>query len=684
MTCGPWRPIYLESFFSRIADVAIDVEVSDLLDWAHVNVAVELDDKTSEPIPVHIRIYDPRGEEIISIDSTTGKTDFMIRNPQLWYPIGYGNQPLYSVSAFIEHDGQQVSRQFGVRLLELVQRAMPGQPGTSFFFKVNNVPIFCRGSNWVPGDTFLSRMTPERYRQWVQLAADGNQNMIRVWGGGLYEDDALYDACDELGILIWHDFMLGCGVYPVNDFMLKTIRAEAEYNIRRTRHHPCIVLWCGNNEDHMFAELHHLEYDIHDKDPENWLKTNWAARYYYDKMLKDICEDLVPRIPYHNSSPYGGSYSNDATIGDVHAWRVWMADQPRYPYQDYGNLAGRFVSEFGMKSYPALRSIKQLISDPKERHPQSRTFDLWHCAPEDQRTISLYLIDNQRTGTSLEDYVYATQLNQAEAMDYALRAFRRLWKGPGAELCAGSLIWQLNDCFPSVSWSLADSFVRRKLAYYIAKRDYAPIIVGLARKVVEQPKDEFTKVYVERTTYADVWVSNLTIETKELVLSLTFFSISDGTVLSTSRRNVTLLPNRSVGLESIAFDKGWSEPPDNTVASAHLYDGDTVVARFVDWPQPLRHLDLSSAKINVKVLPEKPVANTLKVAVSIEKGVAKGVELYIDTEDPTTADACIFSDNCLDLVPRDEQIVWVTVDRGSQVSLDSLTFAEQHYGSVKR
>lgn len=211
-----------------------------------------------------------------------------------------------------------------------------------------------------------------------------------------------------------------------------------------------IVLWCGNNEDYMFAEIHKLEYDPQDQDPNSWLKSNWPARYYYEVILKDICKDLVPRVPYHFSSPWGGSYSNDPLIGDAHSWKVWMADQPRHPYQMYPQLSARFVSEFGMKSYPSIKTFKELISDKSERHPQSVTLDSWHMAPEDQRTLALYLIDNFKHDMTLESYVYTTQLLQAEAMSFAVLGWRRLWKGPGHEECAGNLIWQMNDCFPAV------------------------------------------------------------------------------------------------------------------------------------------------------------------------------------------------------------------------------------------
>jgi beta-mannosidase len=245
--------------------------------------------------------------------------------------------------------------------------------------------------------------------------------------------------------------MMGCGAYPVNSDLLTSIETEVRQNVKRMRHHPSIVLWCGNNEDYMFAEIHKLTYNPEDTDPASWLKTNWPARYYYEKMFPEICAKYSPRIPYLPSSPFSPPahdlphrLANDTETGDTHAWRVWMADQPRLPYQQYGSISGRFVSEFGMKSYPCLRTLEAHITKPADRHPQSRILDAWHMAPEDQRTLALYLNENFRHGIDLPSYVYATQLLQAEAMDFAVRAFRRGWRGLGHEECAGSLIWQLN------------------------------------------------------------------------------------------------------------------------------------------------------------------------------------------------------------------------------------------------
>lgn len=622
----------------------MDIEVEDALRYAILTARVEVEGAKDQPIEV--TLLSPSGSPI---DTKTFKDSsecqFKVDKPELWYPSGYGSQPLYSVQAKIMERSSGVlldsrSRRIGIRLSELVQRPISGQKGTTFFFRVNNIPVYCQGTNWIPADTFLPRLTHHRYREWLELAVESNQNMIRVWGGGLYEDDIFYDTCDELGILIWQDFMLGCGSYPMNDSLLKNIKAEAEYNVKRIRNHPCIVIWCGNNEDHMFAELHHLEYDQNDQNEENWLKSNWPARYYYERVLKDICSDLVPRTPYHFSSPWGGSYSNDPLVGDIHSWRVWMADQPRYPYQMYPELSGRFVSEFGMKSYPSIKTIKELVSNPNELYPQSKTMDSWHMAPEDQRTLALYLIDNFKHDMTLESYTYATQLLQAEAMSYAVRGWRRLWKGPGHEECAGNLIWQLDDCFPAVSWSLVDSAMRRKLAYYTTKRNYAPIIVGIDRQVQKEPKNEFTHVDVDTLVRAEIWGSNLTLRPFHGELEISLFTLS-GTLIEKNQVDINMAPNRSANLNVNVLPS--NEEP--VIVSARLLKDGKAIARYVDWPQPLKYLAFVRDGVTVRVEGEIiTVSSTVPV---------KGLELFVEDKD------VIFEDNCLDVVPGDVQTIKV-------------------------
>lgn len=652
--------------------------MADTLDVATVTITVELEGSNASQTSWVVELLDPLGE-IVAQDRVEASQShrFTIKDPSLWYPVGYGTQPLYTVRVSLEGQLDIVSKSCGLRLVELVQRPIVNQKGLTFFFRVNNIPIYSQGTDWIPPDVFLPRMTPTRYREWLNLAAKGNQNMIRVWGGGIYEDDVFYNTCDELGILIWQDYMLGCGVYPFHDYLLQSIKAEAEYNVRRMRHHPCIVMWCGNNEDYMFAEIHNLEYDKNDENPENWIKSTFPGRYYYEVTLKEVSERLSPRVPYHLSSPYGGSYSNDPLVGDIHSWQVWMADQPRYPYQDYEKLTGRFVSEFGMKSFPCARTVRALVSDPAQRHPQSTTMDAWHMAPEDQRTISMYLVDNLRHSNDLDSYSWATQLMQAESTNYSTRAFRRLWRGPGSEGCAGCLIWQLNDCFPAVSWSLVDSMLRPKLAYYVTKRNYAPLLVSATRRVAKKPANEFTHVDIEQETYVELWASNLSLQSVDALLEVSYVAIQGGEHVHASTTLVTLQPNRSTELGKQTFPGAHQDVATALVLHTRLLERTSkrVLARFTEFPQPLRHHDFSGAAVSVRP------AGPLSWLVSVSGGVAKAVELSVDTDDDGLADSCAFSDNCLDLVPGDEQLITVQVADGMKLPPKGLTLKEKHYST---
>lgn len=320
-TCGPWRPVNLEIFKSRLADLYFDTIVEDDLKSAtvHAHARTEGDSGVSKVL-FDVSLDD----KAVASEKIKGRGDilatFHISSPALWYPVRYGKQPLYTVTATLLGDDDEeidtLTKKIGIRRAELIQREIEDQPGTSFFFRVNNISIFCGGSDWIPADNFLPRITRQRYYDWVKLVADGNQVMIRVWGGGIYEDQAFYDACDEYGILVWQDFMFGCGNYPAYPEMLKSIRREAEENVKLLRHHPCVVIWAGNNEDYQYQESAGLTYDFKDKDPESWLKTDFPARYIYEKILPEVCAEYMAGAVYHPGSPWGaGKPTTDPTVG---------------------------------------------------------------------------------------------------------------------------------------------------------------------------------------------------------------------------------------------------------------------------------------------------------------------------------------------------------------------------------
>jgi beta-mannosidase len=602
--------------------------------------------------------------ETVDISGTTEAT-FHISNPSLWYPAQYGKQPLYTVNATLlaeDHEVDTCTKRIGLRRAELIQRPVEEQPGKSFFFSVNNIPIFCGGSDWIPADNFIPRISKSRYHDWVKLVADGNQFMIRVWGGGIYEEQAFYDACDELGVLVWQDFMFGCGNYPAFPEILSSIRQEAEENVKLLRHHPSIVIWAGNNEDYQYQESMWLTYDYKNKDAESWLKTNFPARYIYEKILADVCAELIPGTYYHFGSPWGaGVHTSDPTVGDIHQWNVWHGMQEKY--QNFDKLGGRFVSEFGMQAFPDVRTIDAYLplgKDDPDRYPQSSTVDFHNKADGHERRIALYLVENFRYAPDpLEHFVYCTQLMQAECLASAYRLWKRQWKGPGREYCGGALVWQINDCWPVTSWSMADYYLRPKLSYFTVKREMAPVSVGITRREHKHPKDKYTRVRIDVTTQIEIWGSNLTLDEMTGVNCIVkAWDVETGEEVYNKmiEENLILPENRST--EIIAMDVPTSKTVDakRVVVAAYLFSKDKkLLARYVNWPEPLKYLHFRKPQqLRVEYAPD---GNAVEVSAEVP---VKGLALECEDEKVR------FEDNLVDLVPG--EVVRIGVQGASKDS----------------
>jgi beta-mannosidase len=271
---------------------------------------------------VTVELYRPTGlllqNHVLKAVQGIFQATITLEGPELWYPYAYGAQPLYTVTVQLpSHDRK--SQAIGLRRLRLLQTPLKNADGTSFLFEINNIRIFAGGSNWIPGDFMLPRMTRQHYSNWLKLAKSGNQTMIRVWGGGIVESDDFYDICDLEGILVWQDFLFACGDYPASKEFKKNVKEEVEQQVKRVGHHASLVLWAGNNEDYMVAERWGWEYDIKDQEGP-WEKTNFPAREICERLLPSIVEELGGDVPYWRSSPYGGAFSNDTTVGDTHVW----------------------------------------------------------------------------------------------------------------------------------------------------------------------------------------------------------------------------------------------------------------------------------------------------------------------------------------------------------------------------
>ncbi|QYS95286.1 Beta-mannosidase [Trichoderma simmonsii] len=666
-TCGPWKPIYLETFEQRIDDFLVRQETDSDLKRATLTIKGSVENCALNQ-KATVEIQDPSGSVVqtSSLDISEGKfnTSLVVENPQLWYPHQYGAQPLYQVTVKIP-DYDSRSQSIGIRRLRLLQHSLKHAEGTSFVFEVNNIRLFAGGSCWIPNDFMLPRTTRQRYEDWLQLAKDGNQSMIRVWGGGIVESDDFYDICDRLGLLVWQDFLFACGNYPASQEFMDNVRMEAEQQLRRVGHHASLALWAGNNEDYMLAERFGWELDMKDE-VGPWHETNFPAREIYERLLPSLVERLGGDVPYWRSSPYGGSFSNDTTVGDTHIWDVWHGKLS--PYQDYKDYTSRFISEFGFESCPSLRTLHRAITSPSERHSLSRTFDIHDKGPGHGRRYPMYMGENFRFRMNpLRDFVYCTQYMQAEAMKYAYNCWRREFRGPEEENCAGVLVWQLNDIWPGSSWALVDVDMNRKPAYYITKRALAKIVVGMERTVTKKPP-YITTGYLPEKASVDVWAVNGSLEALNATLKLRMFDIATGSTIELPNscgnlkdgHKLELPPNQTTEIGNIDIPN-----PDQTVFAAYLEDRQgTVLARWVSWPEPLRLVHLAR-DLAVKISYESGEDGTSDKLLVSASAPVKGVMLSVPMTEE--GDDAVFEDNFLDLVPGETVQVQVQGLNGRSV-----------------
>ncbi|KAG9800870.1 putative beta-mannosidase, partial [Aureobasidium melanogenum] len=645
MTCGPWRAVRLETSYARISDMRVDYDLNESLDDVVVRVAVSTERSSETDVKIAIRSdKDLISEKTVTVDSKGfAKADFHISQPKLWYPYGYGKQPLYTCEAVLVlngHDVQSCSRRIGFRRGELVQE--PDEVGKTFFFRINGIDVFCGGSCWIPADSFTPRITKERYQSWLQTMVDGYQVMIRIWGGGIWEEDIFYDTCDELGILVWQDFMFGCGNYPaaIKEFR-DSVEAECVAQVKRIRHHPSIIIYAGNNEDYQVQEQCGLTYDYSDKNPENWLKTDFPARYIYEKMLPEVIASHSPHVPYHPGSPWGdGLISSDQTVGDMHQWNVWHGTQEKY--QIFDTLGGRFNSEFGMEAFPHIDTIKYYVTDPTELYPQSHMIDFHNKADGHERRIATYLIENFRTtDPSLEAYIHLTQLSQSDALMYGYRGWRRQWGQK--RHCGGALVWQFNDCWPVTSWAIIDYFQRKKPAYYAMRRVLAPIAIA-----VKRAHHDWSVVHARpaKTSTYECWVSsNSTKDVTASKVELKFISIATGKEIkrAMTRESIKITANGTTNIFEGVIDNEKEEP--HVLAARIWVDGEGgLVSRDVDWPQPLKYLNMEKRGVKVSF-------NDGKITVTSNKPT-KGL-VFEERE------GVLVNDSAVDIVPGDEQVITV-------------------------
>jgi beta-mannosidase len=458
-TAGIWKNIRLE--FVRAArwnDVQIRQQHSD------GQVTLKIQWETTGPGRVRFELW---REGRLVTESETASTEcnsvLTVTDPELWWPNTLGDQPLYEFRAILTDDsGRQDhwNRRIGLRSLRLVRER--DAVGESFYFEINGKTMFCKGANWIPVRILLTEITREDYRSLLQDAADSNMNMLRAWGGGIYENDDFYDLCDELGILVWQDFIFACGMYPSwDDDFLTNVEAEARDNVRRIRHHPSLAIWCGNNElEGHFGGADDYPWEVYGK--------------LFDELLPKVCAELDPDTAYWPSSPHstlGNRKDSDSDLsGDTHHWSVFFGNQS---FESQRNWRTRFMSEFGFQSYPELRTVESFTA-PEDRVLMSRILDYHQRSEVGNQTIFKYMCDWFQPPLNFADVLTLSQLSHSLCVRYASEHLRRI-----QPLCGGVLYWQINDIWPCASWSSIDSFGRWKALQYDAKRFFAPVLVSI-------------------------------------------------------------------------------------------------------------------------------------------------------------------------------------------------------------
>ena len=465
---GIWKPITIKGYSkSSIKDIYIQQkEILDSLAKLQVNLELDIINNGAYTIQINNQEYNvllKKGEQNLSLD-------YKILNPILWWPNGYGVQHLYRIEVKLIQGENIISnktKKIGVRKTELI--TSKDSLGSKFYFKINDQAIFMKGANYIPQDNLQNRVSKEKYLSLLNQAIEANMNMIRVWGGGIYEEEIFYNICDSLGILVWQDFMFACAMYPSDSLFLENIKQEAIDNVKRLRNHSSIVLWCGNNE---IAEA--------------WQNWGWQNSFSKDekntieKGYKDIFSKILPEVvnqytdlPYWESSPKLGRGNNKHHLeGDVHYWGVWHDSQP---FSTFEKNVPRFMSEFGFQSFPELSTIKkfsvkkdwQLNSDvmlSHQKHPRGNTL------------IQEYMNREYNQPLDFKKFIYASQILQAEGMRIGLEAHRR-----SQPYCMGTLYWQLNDCWPVASWSSIDYFGNWKALHYVVKDVFSQIALSVTK-----------------------------------------------------------------------------------------------------------------------------------------------------------------------------------------------------------
>jgi beta-mannosidase len=610
---GIWKDIRLEAYSqARLTDVHLRQRHEN--GAVIVSVLVTVDTWTTGTLLSRLEIAHPGGSLLaVEHEIMNGQAllEIKVEEPQLWWPNGYGEQPLYEIEVKLLDGSQALDRQvfrLGLRTIELRQE--PDQWGRSFTFVINGVPIFAKGANWIPADSFPTRITYRQMHHLLKSAVESYQNMVRVWGGGFYEDEMFYDICDELGILVWQDFIFSCSTYPLDEEpFLENVHQEVIQNVKRLRHRTSLALWCGNNEMEEGIEAW-ANFRVPDYED----LVNGYDRFFHH-LLPEWVAELDPDHAYWPSSPSSGTPFENVKgqeQGDAHYWLVWHG---RLPFTAYRTVFPRFMSEFGFQSLPPMETIKT-YAEESDWNLTSYIMEHHQRHSSGNGLMISQMADLFRMPRDFASLVYLTMIVQAEGIRYGVEHWRR-----HMDRVKGTLYWQLNDTWPVASWSSIDYFGRWKALHYAAKRFYAPVLLSLR----------------EEGNQVEVHVSSDLLNTWEGAIHWSLVTL-DGQIIETGEELVAVKPLSNQFVGTLTFPLTLDERR-SVLLIAELRQGEQRIAMSVAAFVPNKHLKLTDPRLTVQVEQQGEYAIIAVTAQSF----ARFVEVSVSGAD------VIFSDNYFDV-----------------------------------
>jgi len=633
VTSGIWKPIFLKSWNDfKIDDVYIKQELQEKKAIINTQVELSFDDKYNEKdLNLEIKISDDNDFTVykktkIKIDSKLNiyNIPLEITHPKLWWPNGMGDPYLYNVEVSVsdKYSKDIKSLKLGLRTIELVRE--PDSIGTSFYFRVNGHPVFMKGVNYIPQDIFLTRPTQNDYEYILSSAAQANMNMIRVWGGGVYEKDEFYDLCDQKGLLVWQDFMFACAMYPGNDSFLENVKQEAIYNIKRLRNHPSLALWCGNNEVlTAWENWGWRENEIKNQSQEIADTIFMAYENIFHEILPEAVNKYDSKTSYWPSSPGSGfGKKQKLESGNAHYWWVWWGKKP---FSSYNDSIPRFMAEFGFQSFPEFSSVIKYTND-SDYDIYSDVMKSHQRSSIGNETIEEYLVRDYKKPKDFENYLYVSQLLQAEGIKTGIEAHRR-----NRHRCMGSLYWQLNDCWPVASWSGIDYYGKWKALHYRVKDAFSNFLVS----------HNFNKDTLELFVVSDSLVDiNATIKVELLDFEGTQIDKKEKQIIAKANHSEMVMKiHLNQFVDSIFFD--------NTFLNVSILDAQlNVLADNKIFLNSFKDLKLPKSDIIYDV----EIRNDYFVVDIKSKKFAKNVFVSSKLESN-------FSDNYFDLMPKEVKTI---------------------------